>query len=69
MKMFYVCFVIHIMFVRFADDVVGTSNVTSEGNVNNARMKKNVSVLPSSVEDSGKNVSVLPSNLLVMTSH
>jgi hypothetical protein len=49
-----VCFVIH-MFVYFADDAVGTSNVTSEGNAKNARTRKNVPVLPSSVEDSGRN--------------
>jgi hypothetical protein len=46
------------MFVCFADDVAGTSNVTSEGNVNNARTRKNVLVLPSSVEDSGKNITL-----------
>jgi hypothetical protein len=46
------------MFVCFADDVAGTSNVTSEGNANNARTRKNVSVLPSFVEDSGKNITL-----------
>jgi hypothetical protein len=56
MKMFYICFVIHIMFVCFVDDAAGTSNVTSEGNGNNARTKNNVSVLPSSVEDSSENI-------------
>jgi hypothetical protein len=50
-----VCFVIHSMFVYFADDAVGTSNVTSEGNAKNARTRMNVPVLPSSVEDSGRN--------------
>jgi hypothetical protein len=59
MKMVYVYFVIYIMFVCFADDAAGTSNVTSEGNGNNARTKKNVSVLPSSVEDSGENIILL----------
>jgi hypothetical protein len=56
--MFYVCFVIHSMFACFADDVADTSNVTSEGNANNARTRKNVSVLPSFVEDSGKNITL-----------
>jgi hypothetical protein len=44
------------MFVCFADDVAGMSNVTSAGNAKNARTRKNVSVLTSSVEDSGKNI-------------
>jgi hypothetical protein len=56
MKMFYVCFVIHIMFVCFADDATDTSNVTLEVNGNNTRMKKNVLVLPSFVKDSGENI-------------
>jgi hypothetical protein len=40
----------------FADDVVRMSNVTSEGNGNIARTKNDVSVLPSSIEDSGENI-------------